>query len=58
MTRRVVQWSATNYDREELQVIQVFEEGISKQDVKREVPFSRWHGVLYKTERGNGYDFK
>ena len=37
MTRRVVQWSATNYDLEELQVIQVFEEGISKQDVKREV---------------------
>ncbi|XBO86359.1 hypothetical protein AAGG52_00945 [Bacillus licheniformis] len=34
MTRRVVQWSATNYDLEELQVIQVFEEGISKQDVK------------------------
>ena len=34
MTRRVVQWSATNYDREELQVIQVFEEGLSKQDVK------------------------
>ena len=33
MTRRVVQWSATNYDREELQVIQVFEEGLSKQDV-------------------------
>lgn len=54
MTRRVVQWSATNYDQEELQVIQVFEEGLSKQDVKREVPFSRWHGVLYKTERGNG----
>ncbi|MER1249782.1 hypothetical protein NQS42_18330 [Bacillus sp. C10(2022)] len=41
MTRRVVQWSATNYDLEELQVIQVFEEGINKQDVKREVPFSR-----------------
>ncbi|MEC1552564.1 hypothetical protein P9D28_09005 [Bacillus haynesii] len=58
MTRRVVQWSAIDSDREKLQVITVFEEGISKQDVKREVPFSRWHGVLYKTERGKGYDFK
>lgn len=58
MTRRVVQWSATNYDREELQVVTVFEEGISKQDVKSQVPFSRWHRVLYKTGGGNGYDFK
>ncbi|MFN2746945.1 hypothetical protein ACINLE_17600 [Bacillus sp. z60-18] len=58
MTRRVVQWSATNYDQEALQVITVFEEGINKQDAKREIPFSRWHGVLYQTGRGKPYEFK
>lgn len=58
MARRVVQWEATNYDREELQVITVFEEGITKQAVKQEIPFSRSHGVLYQSQGGNHYEFK
>lgn len=58
MTRRVIQWSAIDSDRKRLQVITIFEEGLNKQDVKREVPFSRWHSVLYRTERGKRYEFK
>ncbi|MDA1478296.1 hypothetical protein [Bacillus changyiensis] len=58
MTRRVVQWMATNYDSENLQVITVFEEGINKQAVKSQTPFCRQHRVLYKSKGRNKYEFK
>ncbi|NPC91002.1 hypothetical protein HOO54_23695 [Bacillus sp. WMMC1349] len=58
MIRRVVQWVATNYDSENLQVITVFEEGINKQAAKNQTPFCRRHRVLYKSKGGNKYEFK
>ncbi|MDA1477292.1 hypothetical protein [Bacillus changyiensis] len=58
MTRRVIQWIATNYDSENLQVITVFEEGLNKQAAKCQTPFCRRHGVLYKNRGGNHYEFK
>ncbi|HEO2443829.1 TPA: hypothetical protein VAP34_002030 [Streptococcus agalactiae] len=58
MTRRVIQWSKTNLDREELLIITVFEEGINKQGAKAVIPFSKRHGVLYKTEGEKRYEYK
>lgn len=56
MTRRVVETSAVSLDREKLQVLVVYEEGISKQDIRKENPYSKKHGVLYKSS--GAYEFK
>ncbi|MCP1459078.1 hypothetical protein J3D57_001048 [Bacillus amyloliquefaciens] len=47
MTRRVVEWWSKSIDHENLQVVMVFEEGKGKQDIKKEIPFSKSHFVLY-----------
>ena len=52
MTRRVIQWSKTNLDREELLIITVFEEGINKQGAKAGIPFSKRHGVVMTVTQG------
>ncbi|MGG3571073.1 hypothetical protein ABES80_01035 [Bacillus gobiensis] len=56
MSRRVVITQAATLDRETLQVITVYEEGLSKQDVRNENPYSKKHGVLYQA--GGDYEYK
>lgn len=56
MARRVVETKAVSLDRELLQIIVVFEEGVKKQDIRKENPYSKRHGVLYKSY--GAYEFK
>jgi len=56
MTRRVVEHRALSKDREELMVITVFEEGLNKEQVRKESIFSKRHAVLVK--RDGKYDWK
>ncbi|MBS4191773.1 hypothetical protein KHA94_16405 [Bacillus sp. FJAT-49705] len=56
MTRRVVETNGISLDRERLQVIVIYEEGISKQDIRKENPFSKKHSVLYNAS--GAYEFK
>ncbi|HHY74059.1 MAG TPA: hypothetical protein GX497_12735 [Bacillus bacterium] len=56
MARRVVVTKAKSADHELLQVIVIYEEGVNKQIVKAENPFTKRHDVLYQSS--NGYEFK
>lgn len=56
MARRVVETNAVSFDREKLQVLVIYEEGVSKQDIRKENPYSKKHGVLYKAS--GAYEFK
>ncbi|MGG3706980.1 hypothetical protein [Heyndrickxia coagulans] len=56
MTRRVTEHRAISHDREELMVITVFEEGLNKEQVRKESIFSKKHAVLVK--HGEKYDWK
>ncbi|WP_102274066.1 MULTISPECIES: hypothetical protein [Cytobacillus] len=56
MARRVVETNAASLDRELLQVIVIYEEGVSKQDIRKENPYSKKHGVLYQA--AGAYEFK
>lgn len=55
MTRRVTLQKRISIDREELQVVSIFEEGCSKQEVKRENPYMKRHQVLLR--EGNSYAY-
>lgn len=55
MTRRVVHHKAMSVDREELNVITIYEPGIKKEDIKKMNKYSKRHGVLVK--RGHFYDY-
>jgi hypothetical protein len=57
MARRVVETKAASIDRELLQVIVVYEEGLKKSDIRQESRLTKRHGVLYKNAVG-GFDFK
>lgn len=46
MTRRIVEHLACTLDRETLTVVTVFEDGVSKQQARRMIPYSRRHAVL------------
>lgn len=56
MARRVVETNAVSFDREQLKVLVVYEEGISKQEIRKENPYSKKHAVLYKAS--GAYEFK
>lgn len=56
MARRVVVTKAVSLDCEVLQVLTVYEEGLGKQEVRKENPYSKQHGVLYP--RGKRYEYK
>ena len=56
MSRRIVSHKARSVDREELAVLICYEEGHSKQDIKKELPYSLDHEVLI--QYGNVYEFK
>lgn len=56
VARRVVVTKAVSLDREVLQVLTVYEEGLGKQEVRKENPYSKKHGVLYP--RGKSYEYK
>ncbi|WP_200886096.1 hypothetical protein [Heyndrickxia ginsengihumi] len=56
MTRRVIEHKAFSHDREELLVVTVFEEGVSKQEVRKENPYTKRHGVLVRF--GDKYDWR
>lgn len=56
MPRRVVETRAKSIDHEPLVIITVFEEGIKKEQTKKENFYSKRHYVL--VPNGKGYDFK
>lgn len=56
MARRVVETKAKSVDHEHLVRIIVYEEGIKKEQTKKENFFSKRHYVL--VPNGKGYDFK
>lgn len=56
MARRVVETNAVNFDQEKLQVLIVYEEGKSKEEIRKENPYCKKHGVLYKAS--GAYEFK
>jgi hypothetical protein len=55
MTRRITTHSATNFENEELLVLVCYEEGVTKQAIKKENPFSKTHEILVKN--GNKFEF-
>jgi hypothetical protein len=57
MARRVVETKAASIDRELLQVIVVYEEGVKKSDIRQESRLTKRHGVLIQRLAG-GYEFK
>jgi hypothetical protein len=54
--RRVVEHQYRTNESDFLQVVTVFEEGLSKEDIKKENIYSKNHQVLIK--RNDIYDFK
>ncbi len=56
MARRVVETVKMDREHGKLLVIQIFEEGINKETVKKENRLSKRHSVLYKSV--SGYEFK
>lgn len=57
MARRVVETNAVSLDRELLQVLVIYEEGVSKQDIRKESLLTKKHAVLYK-KTAVEYEFK
>ncbi|WLR44524.1 hypothetical protein LC087_19345 (plasmid) [Bacillus carboniphilus] len=56
MTRRLASHKQKGPDNEILSVLTIYEEGLSKQDIKKMTPYSKKHGVLIKS--GKVYEFK
>jgi hypothetical protein len=52
MARRVVETVKMDREHGKLLVIQIFEEGINKESVKKENRLSKKHSVLYKSLGG------
>ncbi|MEH7521988.1 hypothetical protein V7149_01695 [Bacillus sp. JJ1503] len=50
MARRVVEANGVSLDRELLQVLVIYEEGVSKQDIRKESRLTKKHAVLYKKD--------
>lgn len=46
--RRVASHRKMNLDGEELQILVCYEEGINKEQVKKENPYSKQHQILIK----------
>lgn len=57
MPRRVVETNAVNFDQDKLQVLVVYEEGKSKEEIRKENPYCKKHAVLYQSVAGE-YVFK
>lgn len=53
--RRLTTHQATNYEGDELQVLICYEEGFSKQQIKKENPYCKTHEILVKN--GNQFEF-
>jgi hypothetical protein len=53
--RRVTIHKGLSYDREELQIITVWEEGISRKQIKNFNKFTKKHALLAR--RGKGYKY-
>ncbi|MGG0718710.1 hypothetical protein ABE096_14095 [Robertmurraya massiliosenegalensis] len=56
MARRVVETKAISFDQEKLQILVVYEEGKTKEEIRKENPYCKKHGVLYKAS--GAYEFK
>jgi hypothetical protein len=56
VSRRVVYTKGVTRDREDLVVIQVFEEGVNKEKLKKESILTKVHDVLIK--RGDLYEYR
>lgn len=57
VARRIVETNAVSLDREKLQVLVIYEEGVKKEEIRKENPYSKKHKVLYQQVAG-GYEFK
>lgn len=55
MPRRVVEHEGRTMDREHLTIITIFEETLSKEEVRKLTPFSKKHECLIKY--GGRYEF-
>lgn len=55
MTRRITEYRAESIDREKLMVLTIFEEGVNKQQAKKENRYSKRHKVLLR--RGSVYEY-
>lgn len=56
MTRRVVEHRGVSVDREPLTIIQIYEESVNKETIRKEVPWTKRHAVLVK--RNGRFEFK
>ncbi|MEK4922002.1 hypothetical protein MKX78_08810 [Cytobacillus sp. FSL R5-0569] len=56
MARRIVETNAVSLDREKLQVVVIYEEGILKQQIRNENPYSKRHGVIFHS--AGAYELK
>ena len=55
-TRRVTTYSGRSVDNEKLTIISVFEPGINKQQVKKDIRYTKRHQVLVSS--GDSYRYK
>ncbi|MEH7355093.1 hypothetical protein V7150_16165 [Neobacillus drentensis] len=53
--RRVAEHQKHTLDGEELSILTCYEEGVRKEDIKKENPFTKSHGILIF--KGNSYDY-
>ena len=56
MTRRVTTHSGMTLDNEVLTVVTVWEENIGKQEIRKQLPYSKTYELLVKN--GNQFEFK
>jgi hypothetical protein len=54
--RRITEHKKRSFDGEELQILIVWEEGYNKEQIKKELPYSKKHDVLISS--GQLYDFR
>lgn len=56
--RRVTEHKAKTVDNELLQVATIWEQGMTKEKIKKELPYSKKHHVLVYDNFKQTYDFK
>lgn len=55
MTRRLIVHHGKTYDDEKLVIVTLFEEGYSKEEIKKEIAYCKTYETLIN--RGNRYEF-
>lgn len=56
--RRVTEHKVKTVDNEFLQVVTIWEQGMTKEKIKKELPYSKKHHVLVYDNFKQTYDFK